>query len=69
MAGVVLETLSNRKLGILAGVLLLAQIVAFLIGGLIGLSQFHYQNTIWVLCEDLSPVFLETNDKRNLKCV
>lgn len=36
MAGVVLETLSNRKLlGLVIGVLVL-QVVAFLIGGLIG---------------------------------
>jgi len=36
MAGVVLETLSNRKLIVFGVVLLLIQIGFFLIGGLIG---------------------------------
>lgn len=36
MAGVVLETLSNRKLFAFGAVLLLVQIGFFLIGGLVG---------------------------------
>jgi len=43
MAGVVLETLSNRKLIVFGSVLLLIQIGFFLIGGLIGESVCqHY---------------------------
>ena len=39
MGGVVLETLSRRKLLGLIGILALVQIVFFLIGGLIGTSM------------------------------
>lgn len=40
MTGVVLETLSWRKLSVLGTCLLIALVVFFLIGGLIGKCQF-----------------------------
>jgi len=46
MAGVVLETLSNRKLFAFGGVLLLLQIAFFLIGGLIGESSMSGYRTL-----------------------
>jgi len=45
MAGVVLETLSNRKLLVFGAILLLVQIGFFLIGGLIG--ELSYSVTFW----------------------
>ena len=44
MAGVVLETLSNRKLIAFGAVLLLVQIGFFLIGGLVGELSVQYHN-------------------------
>jgi len=49
MAGVVLETLSNRKLFAFGAVLLLVQIGFFLIGGLIGKSgnnSMHFKGML-----------------------
>jgi hypothetical protein len=40
MSGTILENLSGRKLTILVSSLLLAQLVCFLIGGLVGECEF-----------------------------
>lgn len=56
MAGVVLETLSNRKLLILGGFLLLLQIIFFLIGGLVAPKPSNVQQIIATKCVDKEPI-------------
>jgi len=51
MAGVVLETLSNRKLFVFGAVLLLIQIGFFLIGGLVGESVYILASRTMNECE------------------
>ncbi|XP_029164188.1 protein wntless [Nylanderia fulva] len=54
MQGTIIENLSGKKLSVLVMLLIIAQIVCFLIGGLIAPTPASSQNILGTPCEDIS---------------
>ncbi|XP_050459588.1 protein wntless [Cataglyphis hispanica] len=54
MQGTIIENLSGKKLSVLVILLIIAQIVCFLIGGLIAPTPASSQNILGTACKDLS---------------